>query len=305
MNKYKIEHKIETLAQNAVMTMEVPGSFVIDGTIFSHYEFSHTKGWLHDSWIAAAIIEALNFKEASHLFWQRLFKIVPRATFISQCYTEFVTQPYIICKVGANSAFFRFVRDSQPVGLMFAEDELRALNLLLNRNDIPEQFYRYWNDAVNATGYTPKLLLMFSAIEALAKSGPGKKDWDKIKSILGTDLTIGLFGTKENPKTGLRHRLVHGEYFNSGDTGKNYVDIVHKRLISYFNDKIFKEQLLEVNVTEPQRHLFGNKQEMRSFIQPFEGAELSLKLVLADFEANDLSKMKQYRLLDVSDESLY
>lgn len=67
---------------------------------------------------------------------------------------------------------------------MFGENDPKALNQLLSEGSIREEFYYYWHDAINAVGYTPKLLLMFSAIESLAKQVNGKKDWKKIEQIL-------------------------------------------------------------------------------------------------------------------------
>ena len=59
---------------------------------------------------------------------------------------------------------------------MFVEPHLAALKRLLVDSSIPEEFYYYWNDVVNAIGYTPKLLLMCSAIECLTRTGRRRKD---------------------------------------------------------------------------------------------------------------------------------
>ena len=77
---------------------------------------------------------------------------------------------------------------------------------------IPEKFYCYWNDVVNAVGYTPKLLLMCAAIGCLTRIRLGKKDWEKVVQVLGRELKEDLYGTEEDSSTGLRHRLAHGEY---------------------------------------------------------------------------------------------
>ena len=53
----------------------------------------------------------------------------------------------------------------------------KALLALLGCPQIPEEFFYYWNDAVNSTGYSSKLVLMFSAIEALVKKPDGEKDF--------------------------------------------------------------------------------------------------------------------------------
>ena len=140
-------------------------------------------------------------------------------------------------------------------------------------------------------GYTPKLVLMFSAIEALAKTDGGNKDWKKLEEILGKDLLNEVY--KRND--GLRHRLAHGEYFNSIDPGRNYVHIIHGKVMAYFNRSILGDSLLEEGTVDPQRHFFGNKEEVRSFIKPkTTRAKLVLKDVLHDFDQNGIYELTQY-----------
>lgn len=295
MNKYKIEQKILTLSECAVMSREGnPSSFIVDDVEFSHWEFSYSYGWLKDAWMASSVIEAPNFKEAFIKLRKKLSKIIPRIALISQSYIEYISEPFIIHKIGSDEIFFRDVQDRGSVGLMFMEEHEKALNILLLRDDIPEAFYYYWNDAVNTTGYSAKLLLMFSAIEALVKKD-GKKDWELINKILGEDLVKKLFGTPTEPNSGLRHRLVHGEYFNSIDSGDNYLDQIHKKVIEYFNNEIFSEELIDNDVVGPQRHFFGNKDEAKMFIRLINpDHEVSLKDILEDFSDDAPNRARQY-----------
>lgn len=294
-NKYKIEHKILTLAHCAVMEKEKePASFEIDGVKFSHWDFNYRDGRLTDSWLAITTIEAENYHKAFSEFRKKLSRLIQRISLISQSYIEYLSEPFIIHKIGSDTAFFRYTNDTGAVGLMFMEGEQKALKILLDNQVIPESFYCYWNDAVNATGYLAKLLLMFSATEALVKNN-GQKDWSLINEILGLDLVKELFGTKEQPNTGLRHRLVHGEYFGNQDNGKNYLDLVHNKVIKYFNDKIFKESLISENVTHPQRHFFGNKQECKTFVKIKTGNNIFfLKDLLQDFTDNGFRTPEKY-----------
>ena len=221
MKKYKIEHKIFTLADCAVMEKESnPASFGIEGIQFSHWDFNYRDGWVGaDAWLATAEVEAKDFLDAINGFRAKLFKLIPRISLISQSYIDFAMEPFIVHDSTSDVVFFEYTEDVKGGGLMFMEDEQKALVLLLERTDIPELFFSYWNDAVNVSGYSAKLLLMFSAIEALVKKDR-KKDWALINSILGEDLIKELF----EPKSGLRHRLVHGEYFDARDDKKNYLD---------------------------------------------------------------------------------
>lgn len=303
MPKYKIEHQVETLSQNAIMDDESkPASFSREGIRFAHKDFNIRDGWQRGFWIATFEIEVSNYKGVLPIFLPKLRKILRRVSLISQSYTEFANQPFLITKEGSDFAFFRYTADSNAVGLMFMEKELKALDLLLETNQIPEAFYSYWKDSVNTIGYTSKLLTMLSAVEALVRTGKRKKkDWKKMKEILGIDLVEDLFGTKENSTRGLRHRLIHGEYFDEGDWKKDYFEMVHRKVITYFNDKIFKEKLISENVRFPQRHPYGNKRESRFFIEAIvPRTKFGLKNVLRDASQNGIREMKKYRFVPSS-----
>lgn len=295
LNKYKIEHKILTLAHCAVMEKKhKPASFDIEGVEFSHWDFNYGDGWISNAWIAASIIDAENYHKAFSEFIKKLSRLIPRISLISQSYIEYLFEPFLIHKTGSNIAFFRYTKDVNAVGLMFMENEQKALTKLLANTEIPEAFYYYWNDAVNATGYSAKLLLMFSAIEALVKRN-GKKDWNLINEILGEGLVKELFGTKEQSNIGLRHRLVHGEYFGNRDQGKNYLELVHNTVIAYFNKKIFSESLIHENVTHPQRHFWGNKEECKTFVRVKDDSNsFDIKDLLKDFSDNGFRTPAKY-----------
>lgn len=276
--KYLIQWKIETLAENAVGVEADQPSFIAGGIAFTHWEFNRRDGWSADAWQAEAEIEAPDYKLAFKEFGKLLTPVIPRISFVSQAYTEARMQPVLIRREGSGIGVFLDYFDSGPVGLMFMDKEKDALDKLLTNTGIDDAFFNYWNDAVNTAGHTAKLLVMLSAIEALAKKPNGKKDWSKIINILGQELKGEIF----TPSTGLRHRLIHGEYFGTQDS-KNYVNVIHKRVMKYFNDYIFDAKLLSEDVTGPQRHFFGNKMKGTRFIKPINDTVLfDLRTVVAD-----------------------
>lgn len=207
-------------------------------------------------------------------------RIIPRISLIGQTYIDYLLEPFLIHRLDSEIAFLRFTIDSKVVGLMFMEENEEALKILLNNKDIPDSFFYYWNDATNANGYSPKLLLMFSAIESLARvrdKSLYKAPIDYYIHILGESLAMKIF----EPKKGIRNRLVHGEYFDSIDTEENYFEQVHKKIINFFNSSILNNKLLNENVVHPQRHPFGNKSGSNMFIKSKESnTECTLKHVL-------------------------
>ncbi len=296
MKKYKIEHKILTLAHCAVMEVkEKPASFEIEGLEFSHWDFNFRDGWKDsDAWIATAEIEAENFIDAINVFRAKLNKLIPRISLICQSYIEFTREPFIVHDLSRDIAFFEYSQDVKSGGLMFMEKERDALIELLKHEEIPEPFYHYWNDAVNASGYSAKLLLMFSAMEAMARKrnkSVFKKPIDLYTKILGEDLATEIFSDED----GLRNRLVHGEYFNGDDSGKNYLDTVHKKVIAYFNKEVFSKPYIQEDVVSPQRHPFGTKQGGRCIVKRKDAAKsFPLKDLLDDFDEHGFGTPERY-----------
>jgi hypothetical protein len=288
--KHRIQQQIETLAENAVSMMNEQPSFVANGITFTHWDFNHSDGWLVDAWQAEATIDADDYKSAFAKFGELLTPVIPRVAFVSQCYTEARMQPILIVRDGSNVGLFSDFFASDPVGLMFMDEEKSALDKLLADKRIDDSFFFYWNDAVNTAGHTAKLLVMFSAIEALAKKPSSKKDWGLIEKVLGKELKDKIF----RPTTGLRNRLVHGDYFSPSDS-KNYVEVIHKKVMVYFNDHILGAKLLSEDVVHPQRHFFGNKMRGAGFISPKDDrTPFNLRTVLDDANNSEDRRLDKF-----------
>ena len=76
--RYRIEQRIETLANNAVMKDgSLVAAFSVGQIRFSHWDFDLSRGWLSDWWLAKASIDADNYKAAFKTFRQDLSRVVP------------------------------------------------------------------------------------------------------------------------------------------------------------------------------------------------------------------------------------
>jgi hypothetical protein len=77
------------------------------------------------------------------------------------------------------------------------------------------------------------------------KAAEHKKDWKKLKRILGEDLTKDLyFGENGLTDEALRNRLVHGRYFGPQHGEKDHVTLLHRKIVAYFNQEVFRETLM-------------------------------------------------------------
>lgn len=298
--RYRVEQRIHTLAQNVVdHPTGLPPTFTAEGVTFTPWQ----EWWTHPYWLATSDIEADNFKGSWEAFQKCLSRLVPRISVVSQCYAAYRVEPFLILREGSDVSFVRWVEERGSAGLMFMENEQEALELLLKSPEIPDEFHFYWNDATNSTGYASKLVLMLSAVEALVKiKTPGRKpqkDWDKLEQILGPELKNELWGTKDDHEKALRHRLIHGEYFQPKDGQIDYFQLLHVSVIKYLNESILKMPLLDENIVTPQRHPFGNKLEGRSWIRTMDNAPLTLIDILTDMEKNGGYNLSRYeRIVD-------
>jgi len=305
---YRIEQRIHTLAENCIQESATAGyAFTIEDVTFSQWPAGGPNPWEHQYWLASADVEAADYITAWRMLRTKLIRLVPRIAVVSQCYIEFQGQPILIKRDDQDVAFIHWIGEEERGGLPFMMRERKALDLLLQKKELPEEFFYYWNDATNCDGYASKLLLMLSAVETLVttpvENGHPRKDYDKMELILGSDVKKALWGEAGMSRDALRHRLVHGEYFGAKDGAEDYVEIVHRRLIQYLNKVIFNEKLIEEETAYPQRHPSGGRVQARAFIRALNGAPVNLVNVLPEAKA-DIDNLINYETLVFDDYQL-
>lgn len=302
--RYRLEHRIHTLAELGIDGAKLGEyAFTVEEVTFSQWPTDAPNAWQYPYWLAVAEIEADDYIMAWQEFRRRLVRIAPRIAAASQCYIEFLGQPILIVRPDLNLGFVHWIKDDDPVGLCFMDSERKAVELLLQNDSLPKEFFYYWNDAINSSGYASKLLLMLGAIETLVnlpkKKGPPKKDYELMEKILGPDLKKALWGEAMKSNHALRHRLAHGQYFNSGDGDTDYVVQVHRKLINFLNDE-FGEELLDNAIVNPQRHPMGSKTQARAFLKPVGSARLQLPDVMTE-AIDDIDNLNSYESLKFDD----
>jgi hypothetical protein len=266
MPDYIVQHRLHTLV--SFWTNFEVGKypfFTLDDIKFSNWDFNLADGPKTDFCLLEAEMEASSLGDALSMFYKKINPIISRMTFVSQCYSEHLNEPYLIQKKGSNIALFKYAKESRGISLHFDDGEGLALNILMSNKSIGDEFFYYWNDAINTTSYSAKLLLFCSALESLEKSDFGKR-YNKFilrTEILGEELKNKLW---ERNDKGIRHRLIHGEYFDKDTDKDDYVDQIYKKVTGYFNTKIFEKDLIH-DVKNPQRHPYGNKWGGHYFIK--------------------------------------
>ncbi len=291
VNTYAFECKINTLASCVGKMPLNSNSFEFEGIKFAHWEFNFAEGWKPGGWLVTGKTQAGTFHEARIALWHKLNDLIPKIAMISQCYTEYLQEPFIIHRLDTDVALFYYSKATSGVPLHFDEESQEALALLANK-ELSNEFYYYWNDMLNNTGYPAKILLICSALEALGKA-LGKDKGAFRKEVLGDVLSKKVF---EKDNQGIRHRLTHGEYFSPKDAGEDYLTQIYEKIIQYFNDVILKKHLIR-NVVNPQRHPWGNKKAGYYYLKKKPEDLFSLKEMLDAFDKDFDGSIAKFEML--------
>lgn len=286
--RYVIQNRIYTLIDFGIYNEERLSSFTRADIQFSPWDGGLFFVGRSNFWIAESEREAPDINEAWNSFNKDLTQVTSRIAFVGQAYLQTYQQPYLIKTANDRRVLFQYTRDRGSVPLMFMENELSGLYSLLQETAVPNEFYLYWNDATNTVGYSSKLVLMFAALEALFRKDrrvSKKAYYDKIDSVFGHELREELYGTQEDKgRSGLRHRLSHGEYWGGQAAVRNYVEAIHKGIIRHFNSQVLGKSPLHENVISPQRHPFGNIEKWKGYVRSESEAPLNLKDLVNAFD---------------------
>ncbi len=290
INTYAFQCKINTLASCVGKSDHSYNFFEFEGIKFTHSEFNFAEGWKPGGWIVTGETQVDTFYKARIALWEKLNDLVPKIAMISQCYTEYLQEPFIIHRLDTDIALFYYSKATSGVPLHFDEESQQALALLAK--NLPNEFYYYWNDMLNSTGYPAKLLLICSALETLGKA-LGKDKGAFRKEVLGDVLSKKVF---EKDNQGIRHRLTHGEYFLPKDAGEDYLAQIYEKIIQYFNDVILKKHLIR-NVVNPQRHPWGNKEIYCNYYRKKPDDSFDLKEMIQVFDEDMNGFLARFELL--------
>ncbi len=279
MNKYLIEHKIKTITDLWGLA-DGKQEFEFRGFKFRQWDFNISDGAIGNAWIAKREFEAKDAESAIQFFREELIDIVRRVAFVSQCFASADLEPYFILRLNDNPEqvfFLSYSEESEHVPLHFGEEEKESLEKL---EKFPNPVVlEYIAQSGRAITYTTRLAMLIIALESIAgEISPGKTNMQYIKDeiLKNYDLhdEIFKFGT------GIRNKIFHGKEIVGG---KDYAQIIYDRIIDFFNVKYGTK--INTDVSQPQRHIFGNYYGYRGWLQPITNiSNWELKYVLANHD---------------------
>jgi hypothetical protein len=304
METYLIQHKVKTLSKLGVgLNDSTFPKMDLGGFLIEQWDFNISEGWLGDAWLVEKNIQADSCEEAIKIFRSDLDKIVPKLAFISQCYMDFYMQPFLIKKINEpdNIFFFKYTEDHKGVSLHFSENEFKSYKKIGQLNNV---LFRYLQECQNCTGYIPRLMLLFAALEALC----GKKEKNDtngdtyitynhkiMKDILSKEFFNNLYGSN-----GIRHKLQHGDVVDF-IFQQDYVDIIYKKIIKYINNK-YNTKIVDDVVSSP-RHFHNNNGYLNFWLKPCAGFNINLKQCIANFSNDNGMYVKNCEQISVDSKS--
>ena len=291
IHRYQIQIYIKTLNENYTNITDEDGQYNFPGfdsnsIHFEPFDFNMADGHIGYAWIATSYINADDAYRALRKFLKKLQKITEKISFVGQAYISVDYVSFLIIREDS-IAMFRYIYEDEPAPLMFMDDHLSSLKILLKEKSIPTAFYKFWNQAVNSANYFGKLAMMFSAIDTFRVPNGGI-DISMRDKIFGEKLSSMLY--KQDNK-GFRHRLIHG--LSIGENEEKYYWLrVHKAVVAWFNNEVLINNQLSIDIVDPQRNFNGNLQGASVLLkEKTSDSPLSLKSVLSYCDKSDINNV--------------
>ena len=221
MNSYVIHQKIKAIANLGC-------EFEHSGYTFRPYDAD--RGFSSEEWLAAKLIPAADWHQASTRFRQELLPILDALSVLTQCSFSVIAMSYFVYRINNNDdgTFYLYVaHDRKTVGMSFWDkDQVHDLDRLLTiDNKIALHYFRESNNSSTAK---TRLAMLVIAAEALA--GQSKKiricptctreetysstDRARLEKIVGQQVYERLYVKNHGS---LRNRLFHGNVIEDMD----------------------------------------------------------------------------------------
>ena len=291
MNEYFFQQRINTIAE----TWE---PFEFKGFRFE----AHKIDWINGSqsgWVASKSLVENDVDTALKILSSELNPLVDKISFVTQCFAVIALESFLIKRPDRPEFFLRLSRDRGHVPLHFGDQELESLEALEEYEEKGDAF-RYLREAINSPDYYARFAMLVSSLEGIA--GEKKKDVtnrDYIKNTILKDET--LYNNIFLRGNGIRNQLLHGKKIDLQlHGGVNYVDIIYKKIVDYFNNNHGAN--IKTNVINAPRNILLNYEIWRGWLTPL-SEENRTEIVLENFAGLDLHEAtKNFKTIDKPDD---
>lgn len=286
MNRYFIQHHIKTLAQ-------LWEPFEYSGYKFSAWKIDYTEG--HQAgWLAQKEVVQSSIDNAWKEFLVEFIEVVEKIAFVSQCYTSFELQPFIIFRNDRDEVFFRYAQERAPVPLHFNKDEIKSLENL--ESYTKNKVFTYLRESTNAGSFYTRFAMLVAALEAMAgeieteSTRTTDKKYIADKILLDTDLCNKIF----EYGSGIRNQMLHGREIDLQIHGDiKYNEKIYESIIKYFNENYNLK--VDTKIVNPQRTFPGTYHTWRGWLKRKQKLKpICLELLQDKFLGSDFSEYFEF-----------
>ena len=165
-------------------------------------------------------------------------RLLTRSPSFSQCHTNADYESLFIQRENENpesAFFFRLYAERTPVSLGFREEERASLEAL-EAYDEKGDVFRCLREETNAATYRTRLVMLISALEAIAGQSTTRRGLSTDKDYIRQEIVRDdeLFDRLLKYGEGIRNLLLHGSKVELADSEHrdfNYAVLLHARFV--------------------------------------------------------------------------
>ena len=239
MKKYYIQSRVSTWIEIIAkythneaekdVRKRFKSEFNFEWLYFEQWDFSVAEWALGDAWLLKAEILADNIPNAINLYFKKLSIILSKVFFCVPVWHSFGFHESLLVSYDEFQTGFYFMRKENEWTWLVITDEV--LQILENKNfyNIPDKFFIYYSEFINANTALSWLSLWMSALETIRPESNEVR-----KKLFGEDLYFKIYGTKPE---WIRHKIHHGKYPEEWDNPENDFEQMHEAIRLCLLDK--------------------------------------------------------------------
>lgn len=232
MKKYYIQSRVRTWTEilskythneeEKDIKKRFKSEFEYEWLHFQQWDFSVAEWALGDAWLVKTEITANNFSDAVNSYFKKLGNVLPRVFFCVPVWHSFGFHESLLISNDEFQTGFYFMRKEREGTWLVITDEVLKILESKNFQNIPDKFFLYYSEFINANTTLAWLSLWMSALEIIRP----ESNVDR-KKLFGEELHFKIYWTKPE---WIRHKIHHGKYPEEWDNPEKDFEDMHKAI---------------------------------------------------------------------------
>lgn len=232
MKKYYIQSRVRTWTEilskythdedEKDIKKRFKSEFEYEWLHFQQWDFSVAEWALGDAWLVKTEITANNFSDAVNSYFKKLGNVLPRVFFCVPVWHSFGFHESLLISNDEFQTGFYFMRKEREGTWLVITDEVLKILESKNFQNIPDKFFLYYSEFINANTALSWLSLWMSALEIIRP----ESNLDR-KELFREELFYKIYWTKPE---WIRHKIHHGKYPEEWDNPENDFEEMHQAI---------------------------------------------------------------------------